>query len=159
MYLPLQTVRQLLEIHYDRRHRLYDYLEQLSAEELDRDLKVGWKSIRNLLLHSIEAEEFWVQYGIQKGARPDFDFDRYADLESIRNLSEEVRSRTEAFIFGLTDGEMARSCEITFSSGTRVEFTLSKAILHFITHDWHHRGQVLALTRQMGHTPPDLDLI
>ena len=38
-------------------------------------------------------------------------------------------------------------------------FTVGKALLHFLTHEIHHRGQVIAMYRQLGHEPPEVDLI
>lgn len=84
MRLPMATIRELLSYHYDRRERLYRFLEQLTPDELARDLKVGWRSIRGILLHALEAEAFWVQYAIMKGERPDWDFRAFPDIPAIR---------------------------------------------------------------------------
>jgi uncharacterized damage-inducible protein DinB len=160
MKLPKEALRDLLvSYHYDRRERIYDFAAAMKTEDFIRPMNTGWSSIRDTLLHSLEAEDFWVQYGVLKRGRPDYDFSAYADAEAVRALAREVRARTMAWFEGLTDADLGSEASITYSSGTVVRFTLSKALLHVITHDTHHRGQVLALARLMGYTPPDLDLM
>jgi uncharacterized damage-inducible protein DinB len=36
---------------------------------------------------------------------------------------------------------------------------LWQIVLHVVNHGTHHRGQVAAMMRAMGHVPPPLDLI
>ncbi|MFZ5817669.1 MAG: DinB family protein [Bacillota bacterium] len=159
MRVPRATLQELLSYHYDRRERLLDFLEQLTPEELTRDVKVGWRSIRGLLCHALEAEAFWVQYAIRKGERPDWDFREFPDVPAIRRLARQVRAETESWLAGLSEEDLDREVSITYSSGTEVRFTVAKALLHVILHDAHHRGQVSALARQMGYEPPEIDLM
>ena len=159
MILPKQALRVLLDYHYSRRERVYDFLETIKPEEFTRRQETGWGSIRNALVHSLEAEEFWVQHGIQKQSRPDFDFDAYPDVASLRRLAAEVRERTETFFAALTEADLAGEASITFSSGAGTSFTVAKALTHIILHDTHHRGQVWALVRGMGYEPPEIDLM
>jgi uncharacterized damage-inducible protein DinB len=36
---------------------------------------------------------------------------------------------------------------------------LGQLVLHVVNHGTHHRGQVSAFLRMMGHVPPKLDLV
>lgn len=159
MKLPLETLQELLDYHYDRRERLYDFLATLTPAEFTRELHVGWGSIRNTLVHCLEAETFWVQYALLKQGRPDFDFAQYPDIAGVRQLAAQVRERTQACVAGLDQDGLNATASITYSSGTVVEFTVAKLFVHVITHDTHHRGQVVALARQLGYEPPELDLM
>lgn len=159
MKLPMETLRDLLEYHYSRRERVYQFLATIKPEDFTRPVNVGWNSIRGLLMHCLFAEEFWVQHAIRKQPRPDFDSRTYPDVASVRGLAGEVRERTLAFLAALPEAELAREETVTFSSGTVRRFTLAKAFLHIITHDTHHRGQVMALARQLGYEPPEIDLM
>ncbi len=37
--------------------------------------------------------------------------------------------------------------------------TAAQVFTHVITHEFHHKGQVLMLARTLGYTPPDTDII
>ncbi len=102
MILPIATLRELLAYHYDRRERLYDFLAQLTPEEFARDVKMGWQSIRGLLLHSLEAEVFWMQHVLQQGERPEWVFERFPDLAAVRTQAARVREQTESFLHVIT---------------------------------------------------------
>lgn len=159
MILPKQALQELLDYHYSRRERVYNFLETIKPEEFTHRQETGWGSIRNALVHCLEAEEFWVQTGMRQQPRPDFDFEAYPDVASLRRLAAEVRSRTESYFAALTEADLAGEATITFSSGAGTRSTLAKAFTHVILHDTHHRGQVWALVRALGYEPPEIDLM
>ncbi|WP_420491140.1 DinB family protein [Neobacillus drentensis] len=37
--------------------------------------------------------------------------------------------------------------------------TPRKLLLHTITHECHHKGQIVAMLRQMGYEPPNTDVL
>ncbi|MFZ5824733.1 MAG: DinB family protein [Bacillota bacterium] len=159
MIVSMATIRELLNYHYDRRERLYRFLEELSPAELTRDVKVGWQSIQGILLHALEAEAFWVQYALQKRERPDWDFGEFPDIPAIRRQAARVREQTEAYLATLSEADLGREAAITYSSGAETRFTIAKALMHVILHDAHHRGQASTLARQLGYEPPEIDLM
>jgi uncharacterized damage-inducible protein DinB len=157
--LTPDTLQELLDYHYDRRERLYGFLGALAPAEFVQPMHVGWGNIRNTLVHCLEAEDFWVQHVLQKGARPDYAFEQYPDVAAVRRLAAAVRERTLRYVSVLSEEALSRTASVTYSSGTVVEFTVAKLFLHVITHDTHHRGQVAALARQLNYEPPELDLM
>lgn len=160
MLISRATLNELLAYHYDRRDRVLQFLaDTVTLEELVRDLKAGWSSMRNTMVHSMEAEVFWVRYAMQQGGRPDWDFAAYPDVAALKELAASVRTATEQFVAPLTDADLARDAVITYSSGATFSFSLAKGFLHIITHDTHHRGQVMLLARQLGYEPPEIDLM
>jgi uncharacterized damage-inducible protein DinB len=37
--------------------------------------------------------------------------------------------------------------------------TPGKLLMHTITHEYHHKGQIAAMLRQMGYQPPNTDIL
>ena len=37
--------------------------------------------------------------------------------------------------------------------------TSSKLLMHVITHEFHQKGQLVAMARQMGYEPPNTDVL
>lgn len=159
MRLPMETLRALLDYHYSRREQVYAFIATLTPEEFTRDMQAGWKNIRSTLMHCLEAEVFWMEHGLQKRDRPDWDFRLYPDIAAVRQKAAAVRAGTEALVQRLTEEDLVREASIRFSSGTEFSYSIGRCFLHVITHDTHHRGQVMLMARQMGHTPPEIDLM
>jgi len=74
---------------------------------------------------------------------------RIKDLDAFREYAGAVAARTDAFLDGLSDDDLAREVAL----GQRVE-RLGEAIsLHFVTHLNGHRGEVNTLRGIMGFPP------
>ncbi len=159
VYMPLGTLRELLDFHYDRRERLYRRVAGLTPEEFVRPMGVGWSDIRGTLVHCLRAEEFWVQHGILGRDRPRHDPANYPDVASLAQLAQQVRGRTDSFLSSLTESDLLREHSVVLSSGDTVRFAVGRALIHVIAHDAHHRGEVVAMLRIMGHEPPPLDFL
>jgi len=40
-----------------------------------------------------------------------------------------------------------------------ISITPSKLLMHTITHEFHHKGQIVAMARQMGYESPNTDVL
>jgi len=40
-----------------------------------------------------------------------------------------------------------------------ISMTPAKLLMHTITHEYHHKGQIVAMARQMGYVPPNTDVL
>ncbi|MNY72090.1 DinB family protein [compost metagenome] len=45
------------------------------------------------------------------------------------------------------------------SNGLKKTAEPFKLFSHVITHEYHHKGQILSLSRHLGYTPVDTDII
>jgi len=159
MQLTQQTLEELLAYHYGKRELVYDFLESLPPEAFVKPMQVGWSNMRTTLVHCLLTEEYWVQHGLRRLPHLDVAFTDYPTVASVRRMAAEVRQRTEAYLSALSLADLDQPAELRYSNGARVEFTPAKALMHVILHDAHHRGQVLALARQLGYEPPEIDLM
>ncbi len=46
-----------------------------------------------------------------------------------------------------------------FFSNRQINTTPLELFTHVITHEFHHKGQMMTMARLMGHIPPDADVI
>jgi uncharacterized damage-inducible protein DinB len=56
-------------------------------------------------------------------------------------------------------GKLNHTVHVTFNSGGSLEITPLWLFTHTITHEFHHKGQIVKVGRQLGYVPPDTDLI
>lgn len=81
-------------------------------------------------------------------------FELPAHLKRLLDYHYDRRQRAQT-----TDRDWTTVYAKTYRDGTTCSLRLEDALLQVITHDTHHRGQVLVLARQLGYTPPDLDFL
>jgi uncharacterized damage-inducible protein DinB len=142
----------------DSRRIVFDFCESLKQDDLVKEVEnFGRGSIRNLLVHIENAYDFWLK---------DFVFQKkflYTQADEIKNANEIKK------IFEKTDLMVVEFLE-TFRDKYDIplknilnnrEVTVSplKIFTHLITHEFHHKGQVLSMGRHLGYTPIETGII
>lgn len=82
----------------------------------------------------------------------------YPTVADSRRLQQEASARTDAYLLGLTDEELNTDTELRFTDGDVDIRTPALIIHHVLTHAFHHKGQIVAMCRLLGHATPDTDL-
>lgn len=72
---------------------------------------------------------------------------------SIRNLLDRLMSE---FFELMKNSNIEIEYEI---KGTKNSIQPLKLFTHVITHEYHHKGQILSLSRHLGYIPADTDII
>ncbi len=157
----LEAIRELYRHNLAVREKLFAALRELSDEEYRRDLKTGVGRICYTLWHMAESEDYWFgRVLVGDGPRlPEVKRERLPPPAELPAVWQPVVDRTTAYLAGLADADLEREVAWRWSSGEAVRFTVGKALLHVMTHEIHHRGQVVAMLRLLGHEPPYTDLI
>lgn len=153
----------VLKVQYDlvkqSRQVLFDYCYTIKENDLlheSPDFGRGG-SIRNLLVHNANTYAFWIEkWCLQK----EVEFTIY---ESIENINQVVQ------LFEHTNQSMLNFIE-KFANQNHVlidiEINDLKKSVHFfqifthvITHEFHHKGQILSMSRRLGYIPVDTDIM
>ncbi|SDM58299.1 DinB family protein [Sediminibacillus halophilus] len=142
------------------RENLLSFCEQLATEDYTRELNgFGWGSIRTLHVHVADCYQAWLAHFALKKDR-----DRVKP-ETIQNVAEmrEQFSLVDQLVDEFLDSyHKDFSQQITgFVPWQAGEERLSVLWLftHTITHEFHHKGQIVTMARQLGYTPVDTDLL
>ena len=91
--------------------------------------------------------------------RPPEAFTEPAPLPELERLWGDVLERFARWAGGLTDADAVRRLAYVNTKGEPFEHSVNEIVLHVVNHATYHGGQVSALLRQLGHKPPNLDLI
>jgi uncharacterized damage-inducible protein DinB len=137
---------------------LLEYCKTLSDNDfLIENSTFGRGSVRNLLVHIGNTYEFWIgRESLKKNIK-------FAEYNSVKNVSEaevffsHIDSMLEEFLIVYAEKYMI-DIEITIQGKTNVATPL-KLFTHVITHEFHHKGQILSLSRHLGYVPVDTDII
>jgi uncharacterized damage-inducible protein DinB len=153
------AVDELLAFHYDRRGRLYDYVDGLPPAEVLRPVACPWGSVLGLLVHGLNSEDYWVQHVLRRGPQPHHTVEQFPDMAAVRKLAADVHDRTMGFVLGLSDEDLQRDVPHEWPNGTVVRVTPAQVMLQVVTHEVYHRGQVFLLAMMEGREAPDLDYL
>lgn len=155
MPITKSALEELLIIHRDRRSRLYDFLETVPDDIIQRPTSGPWGNIIGMLAHSVRTEAYWI-HEVARGQALDLPRSKHVnDLRAVRGIAETVNKATSDLATSLDDAALAA----LVADDTGREFPVASTVMHIITHEAYHRGQVLLLVQQSGRDVPDLDFL
>ena len=117
----------------------------------------GVFSVRDLLVHLMDTEDFWIGSVVLAQKQRKFTPEKYKDAGTLRADWDKVRERTRK-LFATLPAELLRQTR-TVPGEAAETFEVEKILWHFLTHETHHRGQVCMLMRENGFEPPVVDLL
>lgn len=152
-------VEELYDYNRWANSRILNAVSKLTPEEFTRDLGSSHRSVRDTLVHVMSAEWIWLMRwkGISPKAMLDpSDFPTIALLES--HWAEIEREQTE-FVSGVTEASLEKIIAYVNTKGQPFEYALWKMMVQVVNHSTYHRGQVIAMLRQLGAEPVATDLL
>jgi uncharacterized damage-inducible protein DinB len=159
----MNTIKQTLTLQYamvqDARCVLLDFCSKINDADFIRSSgSIGnGGSIKNLMVHMCNSYFGWLSHFAAK--QP---FNKIA-YDSIDNLSQcsayflKVDALVQEFLVAF-DNNYEEPITGTIA-GVVVTSTPLQLFTHGITHEFHHKGQILALSRMWGYTPIDTDIL
>ena len=126
-----------------------DYVKRVSG--------FGFPTLREQTIHIFNCEGFWVHtlQGLRYANRTVEECPVVAD---VRLLQKEVSQSTHAYLSTLTNQQLNADTKLHFSDGDVAVRTPALVLHHVLTHAFHHKGQIVAMCRALGHPAPDTDL-
>jgi uncharacterized damage-inducible protein DinB len=126
-----------------------DYVKEVSG--------FGFPTLRDQTIHIFNCEGFWVHtlQGLPYANRTPEDCPVLAD---VRGLQEQVSESTHAYLSTLTNQQLNADAELHFPDGDISVSTPAFVLHHVLTHAFHHKGQIVAMCRALGHPAADTDL-
>jgi uncharacterized damage-inducible protein DinB len=135
-----------------------DHLSTIPTNDYMRELSgFGFHTLREQAIHIFNCEGFWVHTlrGLPYADRTPEECPAVAD---VRLLQKEVSQSTDAYLSNLTNQQLNADTELHFSDGDVSVRTPALVLHHVLTHAFHHKGQIVAMCRVLGHPARDTDL-
>lgn len=136
---------------------LFDYCRTITQEDfINQNTSFGrGGSMRNLLVHIANTYQYWIA---NLSLNKNISYPEYEEKKNITDIIElfdSIDSFMDEFISTL-DSENQIEYEIDGVKNLAKSF---KLFSHVITHEYHHKGQVLSISRHLGYTPVDTDIM
>ncbi|MDI3318057.1 MAG: DinB family protein [Bacillota bacterium] len=140
------------------RQALLDHLEGWPPELYRRPLELlAGESVRDRHVHIAEGYVVWLErVGLQERSFADPAPGEVPDARRARALFAEVDRLVERFLARF-EGELDRPLPRRWK-GEELELTPRWLLAHPITHEFHHKGQIVLAARLLGHPVADSDL-
>ncbi|QHS56379.1 hypothetical protein GWR56_12835 [Mucilaginibacter sp. 14171R-50] len=156
MYVTLLRQYQLV---ISARGALFDYCETIKPAHLLTPLpSFNNESMVSQLMHVANCYLFWLANSVLQQQRPYFGEEEHRDLRAVRNAYQQVDLITNDFLHAFKDSP-EQQMFITRPDGNTLTRSPFEVFTHVITHEFHHKGQVINMSRQLGYTPVDTDII
>ncbi|AWR87505.1 DinB family protein [Meiothermus taiwanensis] len=137
------------------REILFRYCESLPPEIYTQERSdFGYGSIRNLHVHVADCYLWWVGVVGMGHPKADLKGADFPNVAAVRAVFEGVDRLVEEAL-----SSFDRLDEVYVwthpSMGWKINVSQRWLLMHPITHEFHHKGQMLALGRGLGHPVPD----
>jgi len=140
------------------RGAILDYIKTISEEDfLSENSTFGRGSIRNLLVHICDTYASWIGERALKKEIIYKPFNEYETLANCVAYFEVINNYIEEFINRFSN-DYQTDLEI-IRNGKLVGLSPLKLFTHVVTHEFHHKGQIMSLSRHLGYIPVDADII
>ena len=137
---------------------LLEHLSTLPPATYAKELhSFGFNTVQKQLVHIFNCEGFWISI-LQEGRHVEREPGEFSAVTDIVGFQQEVRARTLQYLAVLTDEQLNGEMEIRLPDGDRAVRTPALILHHVLTHAFHHKGQIVAMCRELGHPAPDTDL-
>jgi uncharacterized damage-inducible protein DinB len=118
----------------------------------------AWLSLKDTLLHIIWAEDSWINYSINDLEDPNrpFDFAIYDSWRRIVDYNNKVVSKVNRYLKKIDDKDLEKTVYRINSDGIGRKSIVRDVLLHVMTEELHHRGEIIAILWQKDIQPPDM---
>lgn len=158
----MESLNEYMEHQYQlvkhSRKKLFDYCSTFVTEDFVKPISFfgNGGSVRSLLVHVVNTYKAWI---VCRGMALNTDFLKEEVVSSMKDIIPiylDIDAHVDAFI----KKSRQKKLGVTFMRNGRL-CTLSPFHLfsHVITHEFHHKGQILSISRCLGYQPVDTDII
>ena len=141
------------------RESLFTFLEGIPLRDLHTTLpNFGSGSIIKTHIHAADCYQYWLSSFVFQQKRRDAT-DReieQSDVAAVRARFDLVDQLVQRFMDKF-DSRWFESVEVSWQQEPWSTTPLW-LLTHTETHEFHHKGQIVAMARHLGYTPPDTDL-
>jgi uncharacterized damage-inducible protein DinB len=132
--------------------RLLAAASRLTPVEFTREMGASFGSVQGTLGHIMKGEARWLHFWVEGSTDWDTPPEDFPDAARLETAWSRLETQRHAFATALGDSQLEAPLTVRGQ-----DFTLAELIHHIVNHSTYHRGQVVLLLRQLGHTPPSTD--
>jgi uncharacterized damage-inducible protein DinB len=140
------------------RRNFAEKLTELPADAVDRNREASFYTMKNILIHMIDNEDWIVNWVIQGKARQYVrkKSEEYPDMNNVLEHLDEVEQKTRVYLKSTNEEEFSRRVDFVLSSGKTFILSVEECLLQSFTEQLYHIGELIALLWQDNIEPPKM---
>ncbi|HZC48873.1 MAG TPA: DinB family protein [Nitrososphaeraceae archaeon] len=144
--------------HIVRQSYIDEFQKNIPWQEMVRNHDIAWLSLKDTLLHIIWVEDTWINYSIQGLEDPNrpFNYSKYQTWNSIIEYNSRIISKVDEYLSNIKLEDLDRKVWRINKDGIRRTSRIKDVLIHVVTEELHHRGEIIAILWQMNIEPPDM---
>ena len=151
-------IRQYAAFNVWANERISGAIDKLTDEQFNQPLKSSFPTIRETLIHVLQAQDIWLERfkGTSPTSWPEFTGTKDELIMGLLKSSKAVEEKAK----GYNKKKLKEEVHYTTLKGISGESEIYQMLAHVINHGTYHRGQLVTMLRNVGVTEiPATDLI
>lgn len=157
---------ELDEYKWVKRNRsvLLEQCSNLNENELTKEFDLGFQSIKKTLVHIAGCYHAWLgSFILEKTETPLLTSEEIENM-NINDIKQYFIQADEYFEEIIKEKSIDLNTYIKRSAKWKqgnelIEKTVHQLLFHSITHEYHHKGQIVVMIRMLGYTPNNTDVL
>jgi len=134
------SIAELTPVIADIPFQLLRSVRQLPQGEFTAPALSASRSLRDVLVHLMKAEQVWVGHVILRGEKVPLWSADFISADDLQDAWEPLRKRTVQFFQDATPQQLAEV--IVDEYEPHITFSVELALWHFVTHEFFHAGEI-----------------
>ncbi len=148
-------IKKLLEYNETVRHKYFETFTKLPWKEFTKNREASFHSMKNILVHTLGATDYWLDILENQKKRSQKDFREYKTLQQVKKYMDHVEKRMHTYLKTLSKEKLHETYPVKDDGRTR-KVTAEDILIHVVEEEIHHRGEINALLWQMDIDPPPM---
>jgi len=152
------SVEELHQYSCRVRRSFANKLAELPWSEVEKNREASFYSMKNILLHAIDNEDWMVNWVIQDKSN-DYvrrKWQEYTSMNMVFEHLEEVEEKSNQYFAKLDDAELTRRVKLTTSAVQTFDLAVEECLFQSFTEQIYHLGELIALLWQDNIEPPKM---
>jgi len=155
----IQVLNQQYELVQGSREVVLNFIDTEVGEDLNKPVGAFEdRTIRYLLIHTVNTYFQWLGYFAMKMPFDLLNDEGFRTIDEILPLYKQMDELVTKFLNNFQE-HLNTPLDNVRSGNRRAIATPLELFTHVMTHEFHHKGQIMTMCRMLGYTPPDTDVI
>lgn len=153
------SIQELYQYSSRVRRRFANKLQELPWEEVSKNREATFYSMKGILIHIINNEEWmvnWVIYNKAREYKPTKKPEDYTNMNEIIEHLDNVEERTREYLKEVNEQEFKRRVNFVTAAGKVFDLSVEECLFQSFTEQLYHVGEIIALLWQDNVEPPQM---